>query len=160
MKSEILRYRLESGAGGYTKLFAGVIIVGGVILIQTSLWAGLAFMVVGIIPFLLYKCLEFDLYKGSYCMGLNFAGYTLGEKEPFPGVEYLFLKRNKTISRSNRRTWTSTYAVSFDGYILLADGVKLLVVQEGTKDRALQQLQLVARDLQTEIRDLTGTRAV
>jgi hypothetical protein len=157
MKTDMLRYRLESGPGGYTKVLAGVIIVGGIYIFSTLPLAGLLAIVCGILPFLLYKCLEIDLRKKNYCMGINFLGHTIGEIEPFPGVEFIFLKKNRTISKGNKHSWASTYSISFDGYILLSDGTKLLIVQEKKKERALQQLELVAEDLQAEMRDLTGT---
>ncbi|WP_414703853.1 hypothetical protein [Pontibacter sp. 13R65] len=153
----MLRYRLESGPGGYSKVFAGVIIAGGLYIFSSMPLAGLLAIACGVFPFLLYKCLEIDLSKRSYCMGLNLLGHTIGEIEPFPGVQFIFLKKNRTISRSNSRAWSSTYSISFDGYILLSDGTKLLIVQERNKERAMKQLELVAQDLQTEVRDLTNS---
>lgn len=43
----------------------------------------------------------------------------------------------------------------FDGYLKLAYNVKLHLVQQKSKEKAMQQMEKIAEDLQVELRDLT-----
>jgi len=43
----------------------------------------------------------------------------------------------------------------FDGYLKLAYNVKLHLVQQKSKEKAMQQMEQIAQDLQVELRDLT-----
>lgn len=156
MKSNLLRYKLASTLETAVRICALIIFLAGLALIKTSVLGAAILIVAGIFPFLSHTCIEFDLYGGTYRMGLNYLGlYTTGTKESYPGADYLFLKKNRTIHRSNRHTWSTTYSISFEGYILFADGEKLLIIQSGKKDKALKQLQRIAQDLKTEVKDLT-----
>ncbi len=117
---------------------------------------GLILIVTGILPFLYFKCLEIDMYSGTYRIGVHVLGYTLGQQEPYPGIKCIFLKKNRTIHQPSVRSWSRVVSTSFDGYLWLEDGTKILLSQEGKKEVALLKLQPFADELQTEIKDLTA----
>ncbi|WP_266203305.1 hypothetical protein [Pontibacter kalidii] len=117
---------------------------------------GLILIVAGIFPFLYFKCLEIDPYNGTYRVGVHVLGYTIGQQEPFPGIKCIFLKKNRTIHQSTVRSWSQTVSTSFDGYLWLEDGTKILLSQDGKKEVALLKLQPFADELQTSIKDLTA----
>ena len=118
--------------------------VGGVILVM-----------IGVIPFLHYKCLEIDLYHGTYCIGVNVLGYTIGAKEPYPGTKCIFLKQNRHIASNSSRSWRPIVSTSFDSYLWLEDDTKILLSYDSKKEGAMLRLQPFAQELQTEIKDLT-----
>ena len=156
METPLLRFRLAEPLSFGTRICAIVIIVGGIALSIPQPLGGAILIIAGIIPFLYFKCLEIDLYNGTYCVGVNFVGYTLGEREPYPGIKCIFLKKNRTIHRSTRHTWSSTVSTSFDGYLWLEDDSKILLSQDSKKEVALLKLQPFAQELQIEIKDLTA----
>lgn len=156
MKTPLLRYRLVEPLGLKAKLYALLIAIGGGVLFVTQPVAGVVLFLIGVLPFLHYKCLEIDLYDGTYCIGVNVLGYTLGKKEPYPGVKCIFLKKNRTIHPSSRHSWRPTASTSFDGYLWMEDETKILLTQESKKEVALFRLQPLAQELQTEIKDLTA----
>ncbi|WP_460880100.1 hypothetical protein [Pontibacter rugosus] len=151
MKTDILRYRLSEPAGMFTKVSALVIAVGGAYITLTQPVAGVALVIAGLFPFFYFKCLEIDLYKGTYCIGANIVGYTIGPKEPYPGVKCIFLKKNRTIHQSTRHSWSSSVSTSFDGYLWLEDDTKILLSQDSKKEVALLKLEPFAEELQTEL---------
>ncbi|WP_148561632.1 hypothetical protein [Pontibacter korlensis] len=156
METPLLRYRLTEPLGLSTRVCAIIIAAGGIALSLTQPFAGVLLIAAGIFPFLYFKCLEIDLYKGTYCEGVNLMGFTIGHREPFPGIKCIFLKKNRTISGSSRYSWSPTTSTSFDGYLWLEDGTKILLSQDSKKERAMLKLQPFAEELQTEIRDLTA----
>lgn len=105
---------------------------------------------------LTYHMVEFDLQRQTYREGLQLLGLKFGKKLPLPGFDFLFLKKNNYSQLAESRgSMTQFRAEKFDGYIKLADGTKLHLLQTKTKAPALQQLATIAQDLGTELRDLT-----
>jgi hypothetical protein len=156
MKTPLLRYRLSEPMGLSTKICAGVIVVGGTALSFSQPYLGLMLVAFGILPFLFYKCLEINFYEGTYCLGVNVLGKTFGNKEPYPGVKCIFLKKNRTIHRASRHSWRQTASTSFDGFLWLEDETKILLSQDSTKEIALLKLEPFAQELQVGIKDLTA----
>ncbi|WP_242921094.1 hypothetical protein [Pontibacter liquoris] len=156
MKANLLRYRLSEPLGLSTKVCAIIIIVGGCTFCLTQPGIGVFLIIAGIYPFIAFKCLEIDLYQGTYTIGINMLGYTIGKKEPYPGVKSIFLKKNRTIHQSTRHSWSSTVSTSFDGYLWLDDETKILLSQSSKKEVTLQLLEPFAQELQVEIKDLTA----
>lgn len=154
METPLLRYRLTEPLGLKTKVCAIVVAAGGFLVFWLEPLVGLLLVIAGSFPLVSFKCLEIDMYGGTYTIGANILGYTIGKKEPFPGIKCIFLKKNRTIHRSTR-SWTPTTSTSFDGYLWLEDGTKVLLSQDSNKEVALLRLQPFAEELQTEIKDLT-----
>ncbi|WP_040573445.1 hypothetical protein [Pontibacter sp. BAB1700] len=156
METPLLRYRLTDPIGVTAKVYALVIIAAGVWLFMTYPVFGVIMVLFGIFPLVQYKCLEIDLYSGTYCMGLNILGHTVGTREPYPGTKCIFLKKNRTIASNSRRSWRPIASTSFDSFLWLEDGTKILLSCDGTKEDAMARVQPLAQELQTEIRDLTA----
>ena len=156
MKTPLLRYRLAEPLSFGTRICAAIIAIGGMALFLTQPVEGTILLVAATFPFLYVKCLELDLYNGTYCVGINIAGRTFGERSPYPGTKCIFLKKNRTVHQSTRHTWSSTVSTSFDGYLWLEDDTKILLSQDSKKEVALLKLQPFAQELQIEIRDMTA----
>ncbi|PVY44094.1 hypothetical protein [Pontibacter virosus] len=156
METPLLRYRLTDPAGFTTKVYATIIIAGGVWVCMTYPVVGVIMILFGIFPLVQYKCLEIDLYSGTYCMGINILGRTVGTREPYPGTKCIFLKKNRYFSSNSRRSWRPTASTSFDSFLWLEDGTKILLSRDGNKEDAMARIQPLAQELQTEIKDLTA----
>ncbi len=79
-----------------------------------------------------------------------------GQEKPFPGISFIYLKKNRQISVIQGRFASATRQhITFDGYVRLRDGHTISVVQESEKEKAMQRLQQMGQDLQVEVRDLT-----
>jgi hypothetical protein len=157
METPLLRYRLASPSGFGTKLYAAIIVAGGVWLVMTYPVVGVVMIIIGILPILQYKCLEIDLYHGTYCIGVNVLGHTIGDKEPYPGTKCIFIKKNRTIASDSRRSWRPIVSTSFDSYLWLEDDTKILLSYDSKIEAAMLRLQPFAQELQTEIKDLTAS---
>lgn len=156
MDTPLLRYKLTDPAGFGSKVFAIILLAGGVWLAFENPIPGILIVLIGAFPLVQYKCLEIDFYKGTYCVGTNILGYTLGTREPYPGTKCIFLKRNRTFSSQTIRTWRPTMHVSFDSFLWLEDNTKILLSRDSSKEHALLRIQPFAQELQTEIKDLTA----
>ncbi|GAA4434400.1 hypothetical protein GCM10023188_25290 [Pontibacter saemangeumensis] len=105
---------------------------------------------------LTYHMVEFDLQRQTYREGVQLLGMKFGKRLPLPGFDFLFLKNNNYSQLAeSRATMTQFRSEMFDGYIKLADGTKLHLLQTKSKAPALQQLAAIAQELNTELRDLT-----
>lgn len=155
METPLLRYRLSEPLGGGTRVCAVIMAAGGILIFWFQPLLGLLLIIAGVFPFVSFKCLEIDQYSGTYTVGVNILGYTIGRKEPYPGIRNIFLKKNRTIHRSSR-TWSATVSTSFDGYLWLEDDTKILLSQDSNKELALLKLQPFADELQIEVQDLTA----
>jgi len=156
MGTTLIQYRLSEELGIATKICAAIITAGGVAVFMTEQIAGTMLIGVGVIPFLMFKCIEIDMYSGTYCLGINLLGYTFGSREPYPGVKCIFIKKNRTIHQSSRHSWRATTSTSFDGFLWLDDDTKILLTQDSSKENALLKLQSFADQLKIEIKDLTA----
>ncbi|MCP2042659.1 hypothetical protein [Pontibacter sp. HSC-36F09] len=156
METPLLRYRLTDPIGFTTKVYAIVIIAGGVWLCMTYPVVGVLMIVLRIFPLVQFKCLEIDLYQGTYCMGVNVLGHTVGTREPYPGTKCIFLKKNRYLSSDSRRTWRPTASTSFDSFLWLEDDTKILLSSDGEKADAMARIKPLAQELQTEVKDLTA----
>ncbi|QCR23736.1 hypothetical protein [Pontibacter sp. SGAir0037] len=155
MKKSVLRYTTDS-PDATVKLIGVVMFAAGVYVTIHTSYFGIVLLVLGFIPFILARQVEFDLYGGLYRAGYSIAGNLIAEEKPFPGVDCLYLKKNRyTRTMQSRGSSTTTHTYCFDGFIQLSDGVKFAVVQEADKAKALQKLQQMAKDLEVEVRDLT-----
>lgn len=155
METPLLRYRLTDPIGFSTKLYAVIIVAGGIWLFTLYPLVGVLMILFGIFPLIQYKCLEIDLYQSTYCLGVNILGRTVGTREPYPGSKCIFLKKNRSTSSGSHRSWRPTVSTSFDSYLWLEDGTKIPLSCDSNKETAMLRIQPLAQELQTEIKDLT-----
>lgn len=121
--------------------------------------AAYSFLPAGIAAQFTHYRTEFDLERMVYREGVRFAGITFGKWQPLAGFDFLFLKRNRYSQTSESRASMSTFRFEkYDGYLKLADNVKLHLLQRGSKEKAMQGMQRFAEDLQVELRDLTDLK--
>ncbi|WP_147383263.1 hypothetical protein [Pontibacter oryzae] len=92
---------------------------------------------------------------------MRIGGITFGKKLPLPGFEFAFLKKN-TYSQTfeSKASMSVAHREKYDGYLKLRNGKKLHLLQHSQKEPAMQQMQQVASQLQTEFRDLTEQKYV
>ncbi|WP_125047622.1 hypothetical protein [Pontibacter arcticus] len=138
------------------KTCASLMLLGGIYVSFSIPLVSILFIVLGLLPFVMYNYVDFKLYEGVYSEGYCIAGKTFGQERPYPGVEFLFLKKNRSthITHGEVAKIVSQH-IFFDGYINLCDGTKILVVQRRQKSQALKELGKIAQDLKTEVKDLT-----
>ncbi|MBC5992734.1 hypothetical protein [Pontibacter cellulosilyticus] len=138
------------------KICASLMLLGGVYVSLTYPVISAIFILMGLLPFTMHKCVEFKLYEGVYREGYCIVGRALGKEEPFSGLDFIFLKKNRyTQITHGEVAEVVSRNISFDGYLNLCDGTKILVVQESDKEQALKKLSAIAQDFQAEIKDLT-----
>jgi hypothetical protein len=103
---------------------------------------------------------EFDLEYMTYREGVRFAGITFGKMLPLAGFDFLYLKRNRYKQVTESRGSMSTFQFEkYDGYLKLSDDLKLHLLQRKSKEKAMQEMERIAQDLQVELRDLTEMRS-
>ena len=131
----------------------------GLICIVNGAVIGWVLVPMAVVMQIAYNILEFYLRDKTYREGILLLGLKLGKQLPLPGFDFLFLKQNNYSKLAESRgSMTQLHSAKFDGYVKLSDGVKLRLLQRGSKAAALQQLEAVAQDLQTELRDLTEVK--
>ncbi|MFD2246387.1 hypothetical protein [Pontibacter ruber] len=92
----------------------------------------------------------------TYREGVSLASITFGKKLPLPGIDFLFLKKNRYSQTIESRASMATFKrEKFDGYIKLSNNIKLHLLQKDNKEKALKELEQIAQDLHAELRDLT-----
>ena len=156
METPVLRLKLDDSSGFGTKIYGAVIIAGGIWLFTSFPELGVFMILFGVLPFLQHKCLEIDLYQGTYTIGVNMLGFTIGDTEPYPGIKCIFIKRNRTTNFDSHRSWRRIVHTSFDCYLWLEDDTKILLSGDSKKEQAIKRVQPLAEELKTEILDLTA----
>ena len=110
----------------------------------------------GVLMQLTHYRTEFDLQHMSYREGVSLAGFTFGKMLPLQGLDFLFLKKNRYSQlMESRASMTSRTMEKYDGYTQLTGGLKLHLLQRPEKETALREMEQIAKDLGTELRDLT-----
>ncbi|MBF9252977.1 hypothetical protein I2I11_06715 [Pontibacter sp. 172403-2] len=156
MKPTRLHYRISDSLGPGPKMVGIVVVLAVAYLFRPHPLLALLLLVIGLLPLLIHKCIEFDLYRGVYRVGVCLAGKTFGREEPYPGVDFLFLKKNRHITETQTRyARFDNVAITFDGFIKFADGTKALLIRVKDKQKAIQFLGRMAKDLEAEVRDFT-----
>ena len=119
----------------------------------------LAFLIlpVGFVTQLLCRRVEIDLDGRTYRAGVKLLGLTFGKLLPLPGIDFLYLnKNNHTRIAASLASVMRFRSIKYDGYLKLADATKLHLVQEDSKEVALQKMEKISDDLGIELRDQTG----
>lgn len=117
------------------------------------------FLPIGIIMQFTHNRTEFDLLNRTYRVGVRCLGFTFGKVQHLPGIDFLYLNRNSYSQLAESRASMSWFrTIRYDGYIKLADQTKLHLVQEYTKEKALQRMEKISDDLGIELRDQTDIK--
>jgi len=112
------------------------------------------FLPVGILIQFTFNRVEFDLLNRLYREGISLFGLTFGKMLHLPGIEFLYLNRNNYSQVAESRGSMSRFQrVKYDGYIKLADNTKLHLLQEESREKALQRIEKIAADLGIVFRD-------
>ena len=123
-----------------------------------SLAAWLLLPVGFVVQFTFYQ-IEIDLINRTYKEGVLLAGIIFGKMRHLPGVDFLYLNKNKySYTAESRASMARFRGIKYDGYLKLADNTKLHLVQEHTKEKALQQMEKISDDLGIELRDQTDIK--
>lgn len=159
MSTTRLHYKISDSLGPASKMFGVMAVLAVTYLFRPHPLLALLLLVIGLFPFLMHKCIEFDLYRGVYRIGVCLAGKTFGREEPYPGVDFLFLKKNRHVTETGSRyVRFDTIDITFDGFVKLSDGTKELLIRVKNKQEAMKFLERMAQDLEVEVRDFTEGR--
>ncbi|WP_347157312.1 hypothetical protein [Pontibacter chitinilyticus] len=149
-------YKTGTYFSGGVRVLSWIMLLVGLIYTLEGSMAGWLIIPVAVGFLLTYDMVEFDLQQQTYREGVLLLGLKFGKKQPLPGFEFLFLRRNNYSKLiESRASMTQTRSVKYDGFVKLANGEKLHLLQKSNKEPALQQLTSIAQDLQVELRDLT-----
>lgn len=121
--------------------------------------AAYAFLPTAVITQFTHYRTEFDLAQMTYREGVWLAGIAFGKMLPLTGIDFLFLKKNNYVQSGQAGGSAGAFQLErYDGYIKLADDVKLHLLQRKSKEQAMAEMQRIAQDLQAELRDLTDMK--
>ncbi len=140
-------------------MVAWVASLAGVILAINGFLVGWLLMPSALFTLITYYTAEFDPQKNMYREGVMVLGHSFGKMQQLPAFEFLYLKRN--VYRRSVQSWASKATfrnIKYDGYLRLADGNILHLLQERDKEEAWRQMERIGQDLQVELRDLTEIR--
>ncbi len=136
-----------------------VLAVIGVVAVVKGVVAGALLFSAAIITQLTYAAVKFDLKRATFGQGVQLFAYFFGADQPLPGLDFLYLKRNNYSQVAESRGSMATfYSSRFDGFLQLADGTRLHLLQHRIKEVALQHMEKIAQDLDVPLRDLTDVR--
>lgn len=118
--------------------------------------AAYLFLPSGVITQFTHCRTEFDLLKRTYREGVRFGTVTFGKMLHLPGIDFLYLNKNKYAGQIELRASMMRFRnVKYDGFIKLADNIKLHLVQDESKEEALKRMGKISDDLGIELRDQT-----
>ncbi|TXK38133.1 hypothetical protein FVR03_14190 [Pontibacter qinzhouensis] len=149
-------YKTGRYFSGGARMLAWVLAAIGVVAVLKGVLAGVLLFSAAIVMELTYKAVQFDLQQRRYGQGVQLFGKFFGAEQPLPELEFLYLKRNNYSRLAESRGSMATfYSTRFDGYLQLAGGAKLHLLQQQVKETALQQMNKIAQDLGVPLHDLT-----
>ncbi|NDK57190.1 hypothetical protein [Pontibacter fetidus] len=159
MKATIHGYTTGRFFSATAQVYSWVATVSAFFAILNGSYVAFLFLPAGIVSLLLYRRFEIDLVHRTYKVGVRLLGFTFGKLLPLPGVDFLYLNKNKRTSVAMSRASVRQFrSITYDGYLKLADATKLHLVQEHTKEKALQKLEQIADDLGIVLRDQTDRK--
>lgn len=159
MKEDFHSYNTGYYFSAAARFFAWMASVFALFRIIDGSLAAYLFLPVGFIFQFTHYRTEFDLYNRTYRVAVRLFGITFGKMLHLSGVDFLYLNKNGYSQLSeSRASMTRFRRVKYDGYIKLADGTKLHLVQEDNKKQALQKMEEISDNLGIELRDQTEAR--
>ena len=152
-------YKTGKYFSGGARMLAWVLAVIGVVAVWKGVTAGVLLFSAAIITQLTYQAVRFDLQHGTLGQGVQLFGRFFGTQQQLPEFDFLYLKRNNYSQVAESRGSMATfYSTRFDGYLQLAGGSKLHLLQHRKKETALQHMEKIAQDLNVPLHDLTEAR--
>jgi len=159
MKAPLHSYNTGHYFNSTARVYGWLATVFAILAISNGSVIAFLFLPLGIVFQFIYRRVEIDLENRTYKVGAHLLGFTIGKLKPLPGVDFLFLNKNNHMQLT--RVWISTLrsrSVKYDGYLKLADNTKLHLVQESSKETALQKMEQLSDDLGIEFRDQTNMK--
>lgn len=159
LKKAMFIYRTRKYFSGAASMVAWAASLVGVLLALNGYFVGWLLMAVALCTLIAYHTAEVDLQNQIYREGIMVLGQSFGKMLPLPGLDFLYLKGNTYSQFVESRASMATFRnIRYDGYLRLADGNILHLLQRRDKEKAWRQMEQIAQDLQVELRDLTGIR--
>lgn len=159
MTSNHYSYNTGKYFGTAARVMGWITSVFGLLTILDGSYSAWLLLPVGVVVHYAHYRTEFDLENMLYREGVGLGKFVIGKKLPLTGFDFLFLKHNRySQTFESRASMTSIKLEKYDGYLKLADGVKLHLLQHKEKEKAMAKMQAIARDLNVELRDLTNMK--
>jgi hypothetical protein len=141
------------------RVYGWVITIFAVFAILNGSLAAIILLPAGVLIQLIQRRIEIDLESRTYKVGIRMLGVTFGKQRPLSGVDFLYLNKNNHTRVAESRASTMRFrSIKYDGYLKLADDTKLHLVQENSKEKALQRMEQISEDLGIELRDQTDRK--
>ncbi|WP_299822379.1 hypothetical protein [uncultured Pontibacter sp.] len=159
METILHRYKTIHYFSSTARLFGWMATAFAVLSVYNGSVAAWVLLPAGFITQFTYRRTEIDLTNRTYRTGVLLAGITFGKMQHLAGVDFLYLNKNKYNHTAESRASTAQFrSIKYDGFLKLADGTKLHLVQEHTKEKALQLMEKISDDLGIELRDQTNIK--
>lgn len=114
----------------------------------------LPFVVIGMAIFAARTGVQLNLDKKTYKEYTWILGLRFGKEEPYPGIEYVFLKENKVSQKmSARLASTTVHSEVFDGFIRFSENDKVRVFRGKTKEEVMKKLMDLSAQLNVDVLD-------
>lgn len=159
MDSNYFSYNTGKYFSSAARVMGWIITIFGVLTLLNGSYTAWLLLPVGILMHFTHYRAEFDLQHMRYREGVGIGKLTVGKMIPFNGFGFLFLKHNKYRQTLESRGSMSTFKMEkYDGYLKLADGTNLHLLQLKNKQDAMAKMDAISRDLDVEFRDLTDMK--
>ncbi|MEJ8757837.1 hypothetical protein WG947_12560 [Pontibacter sp. H259] len=159
MKAALHSYNTGHFFNATARLYGWLATVFAILAISNGAMVAFLFLPLGVLFQFTYSRVEIDLENRTYKAGALLLGFTIGRLKHLQGVDFLYLNKNNHMQLA--RTWIATArfrSVKYDGFLKLADNTKLHLVQESSKEKALQKMERISDDLGIELRDQTDMK--
>ena len=145
--------------GSAARVMAWIMTVFGLLTVLSGSYMALLLLPAGFIMHFTHYRTEFDLQHMCYREGVGLGKFVFGKMLPLKDLSFLFLKHNKYSQTLESRGTMSTFKLEkYDGYLKLADGKSLHLLQFDNKEKAMVRMEAIAQDLGVELRDLTDMK--
>ncbi|MEJ8801175.1 hypothetical protein [Pontibacter sp. H249] len=150
------RYKTTHYFSSTGRLYGWMITAFAILSVYNGSLAAWLLLPAGFVMQFTYRHIGLDLINRTYKEGVLLAGINFGKIQHLPGIDFLYLNKNKYNRVAESRASTAQFrSIKYDGYLKLADNTKLHLVQAHSKEKALQQMEKISDDLGIELRDQT-----
>lgn len=142
----------------YFLLIGGLAIVGGLVLLTSSLVFASICIFIGLLIVTAKSGIIIDPSTKFYRPYYSVLFLKTGKKKPFSAVEKVYVNANKVSQKiyTAHTLQSSTFKdIVYDAYIKFSDGTKSYLLSSKNKDQLLQQLKQPAQLLKTQLIDNT-----
>ncbi|SKC87252.1 hypothetical protein [Ohtaekwangia koreensis] len=139
----------------WTIVFLGVcLLLASMFVIFESLIAGLALLFISFLIFTTHYRLSIDFEAKVFFDYIWILGMKSGSKQTFETIEYLFIKKNKTVQRMNHVVgYSEVRKEKYDGYIKFSETQKIHLLAKDSKEVLLTKLRPISKQLNLKIID-------